>query len=744
MVGFKKSSGTKDWENEVVHREGPTLAYRAFAASIVAYITLALMILWHLLLPGYIITLDLPWSPNITPPNIYGFETDPIKLINLPYRSTLWLLSQIAPSDTIQKALLFAVFFFAGLGAHRLCPGKSEYGRYFAGILYTINPFVYTRFMVGHLGLLLAYATLPYTINSALKLLKEPSLKRSVELALLITLNLLLDIHYLFIVGLLLLFLTVFRVVEIGWRCVKLLPYLTSTALLYIALNLYWLVPYLTGSIGEPIIEAFSYQDLITFTSKTWGTGVNIFFSLAALYGFWRYPEGYIYVSQTLPAWWLLYILILWLTIHGYLIYSTYHPNEKWVSRGIALPAIVSLILAAGISSTYTAPIFQTLFNTIPFFSGMREPQKFLATLTLAYATLGGVGAGDISDKLRQHFKANRLKYIAIIASALILAVSPAYSYNQLFGSTGQIKTLNYPEEWYEAKKLLDSEKGNYRILILPWHLYMYQSWIGRITANPAPAFFNKPSISGENVEWGGIETQSRKPTQHYIQHILNHRAEVKNLGALLKPLNIKYIILLKEVDYSEYTFLDNQNDLKPILENTKLKLYLNTEDVAKIYQLKEPINTEDWNQLIQMANNGTLQKAYKPINYTQTSPTEIKVEAEAEGYIILTEPYDEGWRLNGEKPIAHLGLVNAFQLKQRGEYTIRYEKFNTLLLGYLASLTALIGCLTYLATSHQRRKERKATQPPQPYPSYSPSHTQQPTQPHRSPENSKPTQQPY
>ena len=244
---------------------------RKLTPPTIAYTSLALIILWHLLLPGYIITLDMAWSPNIRFPDaFYGLEADPIRLISTPFRLTVWLLSQIVASDIVQKALLFAVFFFAGLGAHCLCPTKSEYGRYFAGILYAVNPFIYTRFMVGHLGLMLAYATLPYTINSALKLLKEPSLKRSIELALLITLNLLLDIHYIFILGLPLLFLVVFRVVEIGWRSFKLLIYFASTALLYIALNLYWLIPYLTGSIGEPIIEAFSYQDLIAFASKIW------------------------------------------------------------------------------------------------------------------------------------------------------------------------------------------------------------------------------------------------------------------------------------------------------------------------------------------------------------------------------------------------------------------------------------------------------------------------------------------
>jgi len=403
------------------------------------------------------------------------------------------------------------------------------------------------------------------------------------------------------------------------------------------------------------------------------------------------------------------------------------------VARGVASSGAVSLILAAGISSPYTEPLFQTLFNTMPYFSGLREPQKFIALLALTYATLGGAGAGEALETLRHHLKGKRRRLITTLVGALILAVPLAYSYNQLFGFTDQIRTLSYPNEWYEAKALLDSDKGDYRILILPWHLYMHQTWIGRITANPAPAFFNKPAVSGENLEWAGIETQSQKPTQHYIQHILNHRSEVKNLGALLKPLNIKYIILLKEVDHSEYSFLDNQKDLKPILENTKLKLYLNTEQVAKLYHLQEPINTEDWSQLIDLANEGKLQKAYVPIHYTQNTPTEIRLEAEKEGYIILAEPYDEGWRLSGEKAAKHLGLVNEFQINQGGEYTIRYVKFNTLLASYLASLTALIICVTYLAALHLK-KRRGLNQPQQPQPDhpYPPSHTQQPTQQHQ------------
>ncbi len=73
-----------------------------------------------------------------------------------------------------------------------------------------------------------------------------------------------------------------------------------------------------------------------------------------------------------------------------------------------------------------------------------------------------------------------------------------------------------------------------------------------------------------------GIETQSRKPEQLYMQSLLRNRDKIGNFGELLTPLNIKYVILLKEVDYQNYDFLYEQKDLKDIFENGKIVLFEN------------------------------------------------------------------------------------------------------------------------------------------------------------------------
>ncbi len=546
----------------------------------IVYSTLSVIILWNLLLPGYILTLDMVFAPTIPFPH----ASDPVSLVGLPFHLGLWTLNRILPGWLIQKMLLFTVFLTAGLSAYSLCQAERVLGRLFAGFIYILNPFVYVRFMVGHYRLLLGYSIFPFLIKSLIEFADEPQFKRCIKLALLSTLILILDVHFAYIAGLTLLSLLVFKILSFRRSPQGLASFVRwsgVTTAIFIVTDLYWIIPSITFNTGDSLISSFTYQDLLAFTSHAWGTGVNIFFTLASLYGFWRVPEGYHYVSEALLGWQLIYILILFITIYGFISLQSDYSQRRWVSRGITTAGITSLLLATGISSTYTAPIFQALFQYLPFFSGMREPQKFLATLALVYSFLGGHGVSELytafeelRGKTARRQAVERISFLIFIIAGL---VSPfIYSYTQLFGFNGYLRNLEYPEEWYEAKLVLDNDDSDYRVLILPWHLYMYQSWIGRITANPAPVFFGKSCLAGENMEWMGIETQSRKPEQLYMQSLLRNRDKIGNFGELLTPLNIKYVILLKEVDYQNYDFLYEQKDLKDIFENGKIVLFEN------------------------------------------------------------------------------------------------------------------------------------------------------------------------
>ena len=182
----------------------------------IIYSVLGIVILWDLLLPGYILTLDMVFTPKIPfPREFYGFDGDPLKILHLPFNCFLWCLNKILPSWLIQKILLFLVFFLSGLGAYSICRAESIWGRLFAGFFYVLNPFVYVRFMVGHLNVLMGYCIFPFLLASFIKLVEDSHVESAVKFVLLSTLILVLDEHFVFIGGLTLLVLLFWKIIDL-------------------------------------------------------------------------------------------------------------------------------------------------------------------------------------------------------------------------------------------------------------------------------------------------------------------------------------------------------------------------------------------------------------------------------------------------------------------------------------------------------------------------------------------------
>ena len=80
------------------------------------------------------------------------------------------MASRLVPADLVQKLLLAAVFVGAAAGAARLVPSHTVAARAAAAALYAWNPFLYERLVMGHWGLLVSYATLPWVARAAIDL----------------------------------------------------------------------------------------------------------------------------------------------------------------------------------------------------------------------------------------------------------------------------------------------------------------------------------------------------------------------------------------------------------------------------------------------------------------------------------------------------------------------------------------------------------------------------------------------
>lgn len=684
------------------------------------YMVLPLTVLWNLLLPGYILTLDMIFSPNIKVDGLlFGLDI-PVYGGLLPFLLTLKSLSFVVPVWAIQKLILFFTLFLAGLSAHHLCPARNVTGKFFAGFLFMLNPFVYVRFMAGHWQLLLAYAITPLAVKFVINFFQRQRLIEAVKVSLLLTLIAMFNSHMLLLN--LLLFSIFFIAIVVknrGRKLVKLSGLTSALFALFFLLNIYWILPTFLF-VDETILTSISYRDLLVFTAKVWGTGPNIFFSVASMHGFWR--AGYHYISYILPVWYLPYIVILFLAIYGFLA----NFNDKRLGvyiKGFAAVGVISLILGvgAGISTHFLKEFFEWLFESVVFLRGFRDTHKFVALLALAYAYLGGLGVSTFYGKIKNKSKAHPASLV-LIGMALL---SPfVYSLNMFGGFNGELSVVDYPAGWYEVNAYLNEQSGDFRVLFLPWHAYMTFSWSGGRLSNPAHAFFDREVIQGENIEVPGIETQSRKPIQQYIHFLLRNRDKISNFGELVAPLNVKYILLAKEVDYRKYDFLYRQEDLELVLDNQDITVFLNKYETSKFYLVNEVRWISGWEELLRRSKYENLMEAAyfigKPENllhmekltgkkfvtpeYIEKSPAEYMVKIPMQGILVFASPYKKYWKADGLSPQPNMGLTNTYANLKVTDITVYNEKFAILSLFYLISIKTLACIFIFFIIERMRK----------------------------------------
>lgn len=243
------------------------------------------------------------------------------------------------------------------------------------------------------------------------------------------------------------------------------------------------------------------------------------------------------------------------------------------MSIAFAAMFAMAVVLAAGTSGGIFAPINEWLVANVPFFAGYREPQKFVAIVVLVYAVFGALGVEQIIQWLRGRKLANW--YINTIAASLLI-IPIATAPLMLWGFGGQLKTSEYPREWYAMNTYLEETvPQDTNILALPWHLYMRFDFAGRIIANPMDKFFAPELVISNDPEFDGAKAYASTDTQTKLDSaILGEAPNRTDLGKRLADLDIEYVLLAKEFDYEKYDYLDKQTDLELVKEDASLKLY--------------------------------------------------------------------------------------------------------------------------------------------------------------------------
>jgi hypothetical protein len=527
------------------------------------YSALALTVLLPLLLPGFILTLDMVFTPTIAFPSEIT-NTYPLQLL-------LWLLHFALPADVIQKIILFTILLLSGVGMHSLLqslnmkekvgPDMWRLALYFGGIFYMINPFTYSRFMVGQWLFLLGYAMVPFFVKALLKFFASPSHKTTVPLVAWSLAIITVSVHHIAILALIAFLVPLFASIFRYWRKGHVKRYLAWSGATLGALAVlcsYWLVPALlgNGAIGS-VIASRSSADFSAFATGG-GGALGAVGEVIRLQGFWAESRQlYTLPQDMIPAWGVLFLIAWVIVIVG--------ASKAWkASRLLVALAATSILLGIVLAAT---PLVAWVSHIVPFASGYREPDKFANLIAFGYAMLGTLGVAFTAKWATKRFNEMSGQVVIIICLLLPLAITPA----MLWGFGGQLSPKQYPAGWYAMNQKLNGLPGAKRVLFLPWHQYMAFDFSGRIIATPAEKFFTVPVVASDNPEFGDVTPTIPNKEKSGITAALKHP---ETLTHSLSERKINYILLAKDDDADSYTYLDKQPGVRLLAENDNLKLY--------------------------------------------------------------------------------------------------------------------------------------------------------------------------
>lgn len=526
-----------------------------FAAGL--YLILTLLIVWPFWRRGFVLSLDMVFTPHYDI-DFAGLASGYRTYNSLPLDFLLKGLSFILGGGLVQKLLLTFVFFSAGFFMFRVLPLKSFTARFTAGALYLFNPFVHQRLLAGHWNFLLAYAFTPLVIWGFYKSFTDESFP-TWKAAALWTLVIVFNVHHAFI-------LLVVWGVMFGVRLVfdskkkTLLKRQWHFIGWMLLMNSFWIIPFGLNHGHELIF--YNVDHLTAFATRP-DPDQGMLVNLLGMYGFWR-EYGSLELSKfalgkTWPLFVVVFVSVCWVGILRLIKVK----QRRWIGVSLLLVFFLSLLLSMG-SSGQLWWLNQWIFEYVPGFKGMREPQKFLALLPLVYSI--SLAFALEKSKRMQWLNSQKINWNHLVGFFL-LAILIIYNFAFMHG--GGLRTSQYPQGWYQLQDSIEKEDV---ILSLPFKQYHFSPLAGRDLLDPVPKFFARQTvISSRNSQKVGLTSEKQNPLDDWMDVVAE---DPQVFFELLAQLEVDYIVLQKQGEFELFYFLNNHPQVKTFSEDDFSILY--------------------------------------------------------------------------------------------------------------------------------------------------------------------------
>lgn len=465
----------------------------------------------------------------------------------------------------LEKILIGLAIFVVLLGGKKVAAYflENEWAVFAVSLFALFNPFVYDRLLYGQIGIVLSLGFFLLAAAHLLQYLDDRQRKNIILFGVFTAFAVQFSPHFIFFIGTFFIFFLVLyfrRWKSDGWKIF--VGSLLIAGFICVVLNVNWLIAgvYSPNNAYEFISSNINSQDLVAF--KTSGTsGAQVLSNVVMMSGFWgKDQQRYADLTTMSDNWGRSFIILLPLVLLG-LVCGIRKKETRLMSVGLLVLFIVSVLLASGIALSFAAPLSYWLFDHFPLYKSLRESQKWVSVIVLVYVIFLSLGTSVL---MKTKVGLVHKNTILVFLLAIIVMQTPLL----FWGYAGQAGPVQYPSDWTEVDHGMECS-GSDMALFLPWHMYMSFNWIGKIVLNPAADFFTCPIVSSQDMEWDG--THNNKPSiSGPGEYSWLHSS--KGLSSI--DSKIKYVILAKELDWNDYSWLNDLSGMKLIKETETLKIY--------------------------------------------------------------------------------------------------------------------------------------------------------------------------
>ncbi len=480
------------------------------------------------LLPGYVLVGDMTFVPHQPWKGEWlGLDGSPPRAV--PADAFVSLLTHAVPGDLVQKVVLLAVFVLGGLGVMRLLTGLSPAARAGAAVLYVWNPYVYERLAIGHWGLLLGLAALPWVVLAANRV-RQDAPRSLLHLSCLLAFAAFASPTGGLVAGVVGLVMASRR----GHRAQN-----AKVGAVAVLVNLPWLVP---GVLGHS--AASDPSGAAAFAARS-DTPLGSLGSLVSLGGIWKSAV----VPLERSGWVLPTIAVL---------VSVLALARLWLVRDQPVQELPDLqprrLLACGLVALALAwlPTIDggahasaLLIEHLPGAGLLRDSQKWLMPLVLCVAVGFGLIVDRVGARLRTIDEALSWVVLLFVVTPLLLLPSLAW------GLSGHMRPVAYPDEWHQVARQMEAAgAASDRVAVLPWSAYVRYPWNDdRAALDPAIRYFPGKVITSDDLVLGDdTVVRGDSSTARAIGRAVERGT---SLGPVLRANGVRWVLVEKGVPTS-------------------------------------------------------------------------------------------------------------------------------------------------------------------------------------------------